>query len=250
MKNKTKEMEKLIYELNNHKLFNSSKDLTKDHLKIFMEHHVYVVWDFMSIVKSLQHHICPHTVPWKPSPYSKFGLTHLINEIVFNEESDIDNFGDYKSHFELYIDAMEEIGANTKNIVKFTSLYPTQKSRAIKENLIPSVSLNFVDKTFEILNSKKLHNIAGIFTYGRETVIPNMFNSIITKIENNNDCDTLKYYLNRHINIDDARHGPLSVKLFDIICNQDNNLIQEAHEKVCEVIELRIKIWDEVYNYI
>ena len=84
----------------------------------------------------------------KPSPYSKFGLTHLINEIVFNEESDIDNFGDYKSHFELYIDAMEEIGANTKNIVKFTSLYPTQKSRAIKEKLIPSVSLNFVDKTF------------------------------------------------------------------------------------------------------
>ena len=75
----------------------------------------------------------------------------------------------------------------TKNIMKFTSLNPTQKSRAIKENLIPSVSLNFVDKTFEILNSKKLHNIAGIFTYGRETVIPNMINSIIAKIENNND---------------------------------------------------------------
>ena len=71
--------------LKNHILYSSIK--TEQHLHIFMEHHVYVVWDFMSIVKSLQHHICPHTVPWKPSPYSKFGLTHLINEIVFNEES-------------------------------------------------------------------------------------------------------------------------------------------------------------------
>ena len=116
MKNKTKEMEKLIYELNNHKLFNSSKDLTKDHLKIFMEHHVYVVWDFMSIVKSLQHHICPHTVPWKPSPYSKFGLTHLINEIVFNEESDIDNFGDYKYEDLIRRFTKEEVGAIVEKI--------------------------------------------------------------------------------------------------------------------------------------
>ena len=88
-----------IEKLNSHILFKSSDNFTISELRILMEYHVYAVWDFMSIVKSLQNHICPSNFPWKPSEYTKNGIAHLINEIVFSEESDIDKNGNYFSHF-------------------------------------------------------------------------------------------------------------------------------------------------------
>ena len=104
----------LQFKLNNHKLI--SGDLIDNiyDLQIFMEHHVFAVWDFMSLIKFLQNHFCPTTDCWVPLNRSKKEnrCARLVNEIILAEETDYDlNGKDIVSHFELYLDAMEEIGA-------------------------------------------------------------------------------------------------------------------------------------------
>src|SRR6185295_14968856 len=85
-------------------------------LRRFMEHHVFAVWDFMSLLKALQRRLTCIEVPWVPEGGRL--ARRLINEIVLEEESDNDG-GDYISHFELYRNAMKQCGAKTSTIDLF-----------------------------------------------------------------------------------------------------------------------------------
>ena len=85
----------------------------------FMEHHVFAVWDFMSLLKSLQRNLTCVNVPWVPSGPS--GSRRLINDIVLVEESD-ELGGGFISHFELYVNGMAEAGADTTVINRFIEL--------------------------------------------------------------------------------------------------------------------------------
>ncbi|MFN4785107.1 MAG: DUF3050 domain-containing protein, partial [Bacteroidota bacterium] len=51
-------------QLANHPLYN--KINSQEKLQRFMEHHVYAVWDFMSLLKYLQHHLTCTQSPWIP----------------------------------------------------------------------------------------------------------------------------------------------------------------------------------------
>src|SRR4051794_35702118 len=80
-------------------------------LRIFMEHHVFAVWDFMSLLKALQRQLCCVDLPWTPRDPAE--LCRLVNEIVISEECDDDGRGGYSSHFDLYRKAMLQCGAST-----------------------------------------------------------------------------------------------------------------------------------------
>src|SRR6266404_3605080 len=94
-----------------HPVFQQLTSITA--LRTFMQHHVYAVWDFMSLLKALQRAVTCIEIPWVPcgDPAAR----RFINEIVRDEESDqVSLDGDppaAMSHFELYLRAMERVGA-------------------------------------------------------------------------------------------------------------------------------------------
>jgi len=223
---------------------------TKEKITLFMENHVFAVWDFMSLIKALQKNLTCTSVPWTPNQNNFSGK--LVNEIVLAEESDIDMNNNPKSHFELYLESMENLGANTNLIKKFIKEINSSQSyyESVKKFNIPSVVKEFMDFTFDIIKTNKNHVIASVFTFGREDLIPDMFIEIVKKLssEKNIKTDLLIYYLERHIELDADEHGPMALKMINNLCGSDPIKWKEATIASEKALKMRIKLWDYVLN--
>lgn len=241
-------IEPLRQEIINHKVYSVIKDL--DDLKVFMEYHVYAVWDFMSLLKTLQNSLTCTTVPWFPKPNADIG--YLINEIVVGEETDVDLDGVRKSHFELYLDAMKQCGAETSQMKIFvkTMQQTGDFKTAYAAANTPKEARDFVDFSFQIIGSQKNFLQSAIFTFGREDLIPNMFFSIINEIHKNfpNDISVFKYYIERHIEVDGDHHSHLALQMTKILCGDNEAHWLEVENVVIESLRQRIKLWDGVYE--
>lgn len=243
-----KRIEPLRQEIINHKVYSKINNI--DDLKIFMQYHVFAVWDFMSLLKTLQNNLTCTTVPWFPK--GSADTRYLINEIVVGEESDVDLSGQRKSHFELYIDAMNQCGANTRPIELFIEEMKLNGNfeQAFKLSNAPRQAQEFVDFTFEIISSKKDYLQSAIFTFGREDLIPGMFISIINEMHKNfpNDISIFKYYIERHIEVDGDHHSQLALQMTANLCGDNELFWTEAEEAVIKSLQSRIALWDGVYK--
>ena len=231
--NLTKYREEIV----NHALYkklNSVEDIA-----VMMEYHVYAVWDFMSLLKALQSLLTCTTSPWKPVGDGK--IRQLVNSIVLEEESDIDKENNPLSHYEMYIDAMKQCGANTSAIESFVS--------NVSATNIPSVNdgVNaFLKTTFGVIESNETHKIASAFTFGREDLIPDMFTAIVNEYNTANNLDKFVYYLERHIELDGGEHGPLALELISNLCGDDDNKWKEVEETAIACLVARKKLWDSI----
>lgn len=221
---------------------------TLEQVRLFMENHVFAVWDFMSLVKSLQARLTSVTVPWLAS--SDHLSRRLINEIVLDEESDEDGQGGYLSHFELYLQAMAQCGANTSRIMTFVEMIRQGETvpKALGRAGAPAPARAFVETTWKILESDSPHGIAAAFTVGREEIVPEMFQSMIGNIRKRfpERMARFSYYLERHINIDKERHGPMSFKMLERLCGDDSRRWNEAAETARRALRARITLWNGV----
>ena len=230
----------------NHPLYNKIDSI--DAIQRFMETHVFAVWDFMSLLKRLQLELTCASIPWIPvgNPTTR----RLINEIVFGEESDIDENGKAVSHFELYLRAMEDIGANTSAITTFINQLEQGKKweNALVNSGASQAAIQFVRQTMTCVEQAPIHVVAGVFTYGREDLIPDMFISIVRELseKGHSGAQTLVYYLERHIEIDGDEHGPMALQMIDELCNGDLTKNQEAVHAAKQALESRIELWDAI----
>ena len=231
--NLTKYREEIV----NHNLYkklNSVEDIA-----VMMEYHVYAVWDFMSLLKALQSLLTCTTSPWKPVGDGK--IRQLVNSIVLEEESDIDKENNPLSHYEMYIDAMKQCGANTSAIESFVS--------NVSATNIPSVNDGvdaFLKTTFDVIESNETHKIASAFTFGREDLIPDMFTAIVDEYNTKNNLDKFVYYLERHIELDGGEHGPLALELISNLCGDDDDKWREVEETAIACLVARKKLWDSI----
>ncbi|UTJ05463.1 DUF3050 domain-containing protein [Arcobacter roscoffensis] len=238
-------------ELKNHKLYESINSL--DSLQTFMQSHVFVVWDFMSIVKTLQLELTSMTYPWTPNTKTIVSR-RLINDIVLSEESDYDDKGIIKSHFEFYIECMQQSEACTKDIETLISKLEKQENifDIIKSLELSNELKEFLTFTFEIIESKEIHNISALLTFGRENLIPDMFITFVDNFDCNDKekISKFEYYLNRHIDVDGHEHGPMSLTMMNELCGTDENKWEEVKQTSIKALELRIKLWNSIYKEI
>jgi Protein of unknown function (DUF3050) len=101
----------------NHPIYAEVGSLSR--LRKFMQMHVFAVWDFMSLVKRLQNELTSNNLPWIPPVSAR--IARFTNEVVLGEETDLGPDGKPISHFELYLRAMDEVGADTIEIRGFTA---------------------------------------------------------------------------------------------------------------------------------
>ena len=238
----------LKVELENHPIFDRINSL--DELKVFMDHHVFAVWDFMSLLKKLQYDLVPHGSPWLPN--SNGNLVRFINEIVMEEESDLSfakgEATEYSSHFEIYLQAMREVGVSTAKVEQFLSIVQTEGLMpALNWSELPEPSRAFMKHTFELINSGKSHEIASSFAIARESVVPLMFQRILDQSQLSSDqVPVFRYYLQRHAELDGDHHGPMGIRLLENMCDEDPIKESEVLEQAKASIQQRIKLWNGV----
>jgi len=217
-------------------------------LKRFMEDHVFAVWDFMSLLKRLQQDLTCTKVPWFPADNAR--AARLINDIVIGEETDVDPEGSYVSHLDLYLRAMADVGASTRQFDAFRALarLGTSVETAMVRTGAPPHVQAFVAHTMALAQSGSTEEVLAAFFYGREDIIPEMFSrlqkTLASARRDNASLRNFIYYIERHIELDGDSHGPMGRELLEGLVADSPQRHQRALHAACNSIKARIDLWN------
>ena len=225
-------------------------------LQTFMKNHVFAVWDFMTLTKTLQRSLTCIDTPWLPP--SNPLAARLINEIVLCEETDEAGNGEYLSHYAIYLKALDEIGADAGPIQRFEAAIRADNSveEAFEASQINDATKTFVRSTLSFADGRD-HEVAASLLLAREDLIPVMFDRVLREMDVEEGSsqrlvrsikraaerlptrirrsvptpirsgitdfsDDPRYhfrlYLARHVELDGAEHGPMGRRLLMSLC--------------------------------
>ncbi|NJR69676.1 MAG: DUF3050 domain-containing protein [Synechococcales cyanobacterium CRU_2_2] len=224
-------------------------------LRIFMQMHVFAVWDNMTLLKSLQQRLTCVTTPWVPP--SDPIAARLINEIILDEETESFGDGEYLSHMQFYVMAMADLGAQTQPIEQLMDLLQsgTSLETALSHMEIAPSATNFVLTTWQICQGSTA-GIAAAFLSGREEISPPMFAHLLKQLdrmerspissENAWRSDRFRNYCQHHVGLDEAQHIPIAKKLLCQICRQDPEAWKRATTAAIATLAARKQLWDGI----
>ncbi len=218
---------------------------TMDAVVEFTQHHVFAVWDFMSLLKTLQGKLTCVRVPWVPA--GPTASRRLINDIVLVEESDELNDG-FISHFELYLDGMRQAGADVTPISSFIELLRAgeQVLPSLRKAGAPAPSADFVTRTWEFIEHAPVHSQAAAFAFGREDLIPDMFDQVAALNAEFGQLSLFVDYLRRHIQVDSEEHTPMAMQMLADLCGDDDEKWLQCEETVGAALSARTELWDGI----
>ena len=223
---------------------------TLDHVRVFMAYHVFAVWDFMSLVKRLQQSMTNVSLPWVPQ--GDPGVRMMINEIVLGEESDSAAGG--LSHFEWYLEAMTEAGADTTAIDTFVGAVRSGEDYriALRRAKAPAAVVEFVKDTMTIATEGDLHEVSAAFAVGRENLIPGMFKPLIQTLSRRHigKLDSFLAYVERHIEVDEGEHGELAMHMVESACGTEGKRRAAAKTAAVDALTARCRLWDAILEEI
>jgi hypothetical protein len=234
-------------QLDNHPIYGAVQTVAD--LRVFMQHHIYSVWDFMSLIKYLQHTVAPARWPWTPAADPT--IQRFINELVLEEETDeagAAHPNEFSSHFQLYVGAMREIGADADTPLRFVEIAGRDgMTAAFASGLAPAPSQIFTQTTFGFIDSGKPYAVAAALALGREHVIPAMFRAFLARMAvDEQQAPIFHYYLKRHIHLDEDFHAPLSLRLLEGLCAGDPEKLADACATAERAVAARVAFWDGV----
>ena len=207
----------------------------------------------MCLLKELHRRIVCTQAPWFP-PKDVY-CAHLINRILVEEESDrTEDQQHYLSHFELYLTAMKQVGANRQPIQTFLSLLKIgcDVTKALYELKLPLSVQQFVTTTFSFFPDEP-HVLAAVFVYGREAITTSLFTPLIQRfrqtlsMEDQSRVSTLQYYLKRHIELDHANHFPQALQMLDHLAGNDSQKWTEIAGAAQQALEARLDFLTSIH---
>lgn len=253
-------------------LINGNPLLTKEAIRsttdlaVFMVHHVYAVWDFMCLAKSVQHAIAPTGRTWKRNPNGE--LVRFINEMILGEESDhftVEGREYTMSHFDMYLHALDEVveliedSGNrkifreivyhiNKILPKVESWFDSNDPSFLLKDDLDESCIDFMLITRDFCQSP-VHITAAAFAYGRENLIPGMFDKVLDQLKANSlKAPFFQKYLERHIELDGDEHGPMATKLVEMLCQNAGGIsieqaYSEAENAALKALDVRANFW-------
>ncbi len=235
-------------QLADHALYHEVKGV--EDVRIFMGFHVWCVWDFMSLAKAVQLGVGHYAVPWVPP--ADASLVAWINEIISGEEADVGPDGAHASHLEIYLAAMRETGARTSQFSGF--IERIRRGEHVREALgaerCAPATTEFVSSTLRVAQGP-LHGSVAAFCLGREELVPRMFATFLKNLPKDEPhLKTFLWYLNRHVELDNESHGPVSVRLFERLIGTEPARLDEALNIALQSISARGAYLDATMNFI
>ena len=249
--------------LRQHRIYESLKSL--DDVRRFMEVHVFALWDFMHLVKCL--HRAPSTAEATCPPKKRFkksaGVQSLVDEMVQNYANDLNERGERMATFRMYLDAMEQLGAETKCVASFLGdcgdcgdLRAGDLGPVVGPSLLscraPRGAADFTAYTCQVIDSSKDHKVAASLVFGRQSLIVDALLRALGEVERREGTrvDKFRFLLSKYKSLYANNWPALSYQVLVELCGYSDEKWKEAEEAAVGALKARIALWDATHDYL
>jgi hypothetical protein len=118
---------------------------------------------------------------------------------------------------------------------------------SLQEAAVPGPAAEFTATTWGFIESAPVHCQAAAFAFGREDLIPDMFDQVVAvNRELDNQLSTFVDYLKRHIQVDAEEHTPMAMQMLADLCGEDDDKWRECEDAVNAALAARTRLWDGI----
>ena len=111
---------------------------------------------------------------------------------------------------------------------------------------VPPAAAEFVGTTWSFIEQAPLHCQAAAFAFGREDLIPEMFDQVVGIGDQAGALSVFREYLARHIEVDGEHHTPMALAMLADLCGDDAARWDECAATVVVALGARVALWDGI----